>query len=143
MSAASFSSSTFLISASTSSSDIVAVPSLVTTAISMFLDEGSTSSSSARRHSFVVASPSVSSWCFSSHSRTALELRPVALAFHSEYVPLGSVWNSCGAPSGEKPQMSVESPKGRTPPLCVYFCWTPPTYRVMYSTDAESSRVRR
>ena len=44
---------------------------------------------------------------------------------------------------GEAAQMSVESPKGRTPPLCVYFCWTPPTYRVMYSTDAESSRVRR
>ena len=33
--------------------------------------------------------------------------------------------------------------KGRTPPLWVYFCCTPPTYRAMYSTLALSSSVSR
>ena len=66
----------------------------------------------------------------------------MALAFHSEYVPLGSGGTAAARPRGEAADERRE-PKGRTPPLCVYFCWTPPTYPVMYSTDAESSRVRR
>ena len=45
----------------------------------------------------------------------------MALAFHAEYVPVGSVWYSLGVPSGSKPTISVEIPNGRTPPLCVYF----------------------
>ena len=84
-SAACFSSSTFLISASTFSLVRVVVPPGVTTAISMFLDDGSTSSNSARKHNLAVSSPPVvSAKCFSSHSLTAFEFRPVALAFHSE-----------------------------------------------------------
>ena len=47
------------------------------------------------------------------------------------------------APVLSKPMMSVEMPKGRTPPLCVYRCWMPETYSAMYSTEGASSNVSR
>lgn len=43
------------------------------------------------------------------------------ITFHEEWIPDGSVWNNLGVPSGSNPTMRVEIPKGRTPPLCVYF----------------------
>lgn len=60
--------------------------------------------------------------------RTVFELRPIALAFHAEWMPEGSVWYRHGvlltsgpdpAEGGRKPATSVEMPNGRTPPLCV------------------------
>lgn len=56
---------------------------------------------------------------------TVLEFLPTAFAFQALKVPEGSVWYRAGLPSGLKPTISVEMPKGRTPPLCVYFCCTP------------------
>lgn len=44
---------------------------------------------------------------------------------------------------GSNPTIRVEIPNGRTPPDWVYFCWTPATYLVMYSTVTGSSTVRR
>ena len=56
---------------------------------------------------------------FSRYSFTVFWLRPVATAFHDVWLPEGSVWKSFGLPSVSKPMISVEIPKGRTPPLCV------------------------
>jgi hypothetical protein len=57
-------------------------------------------------------------------------------------MPEGSVWYRRGTLLPlSKPTIMVLMPKGRTPPLCVYRCWTPATYLVMYSMDAGSSTV--
>ena len=55
-------------------------------------------------------------------SPTVFEFRPMEAAFQAECVPEGSVWYSAGRASESKPTTSVEMPKGRVPPLCVYFC---------------------
>ena len=74
-------------------------------------------------------------------------------------MPEGSVMYNFGS-LWSKPTISVEIPKGRTPPLWVYFfkrelayymhlfsgyhtCWIWAIWRVMYSTDAGSSTVNR
>jgi hypothetical protein len=57
----------------------------------------------ARRHR------SLSNW-----GRTVLELRPMALAVHSEKVPLGSVWYRHGRPSGSNPaDIATQHPASR------------------------------
>lgn len=141
-SAAAFSSSSSLITASTSSSLKIYTPSFAfITAISIIFEEGSTVSNNAYTTALTVPIPSVSCQCFSKNSLTVLEFRPIALAFHAEKVPEGSVWKRYGVFGGSKPMISVEMPKGRTPPDYVYFCCTPAMYRVSCSTEMGSSYV--
>ena len=64
--------------------------------------------------------------------------------YHAEYIPLGSVWYSLASfPLGSNPMTRVLIPNGLTPPDCVYRCWTPAMYFVMYSIDTGSSTVNR
>ena len=63
--------------------------------------------------------------------------------FHAEYVPAGSFKYSCGLPSFANPASMLLTPKGRTPPLCVYFCWVFAMNLAMYSIDGASSQVSR
>lgn len=54
---------------------------------------------------------------FSKNSRTVLDERPIALAFHAEKMPLGSVKYSLGVGSSwSNPVIKHEMPNGRTPP---------------------------
>lgn len=61
---------------------------------------------------------------------TVLEFRPIEAAFQAECVPEGSVWYSAGLASLSNPTTRVDMPKGRVPPLCVYFCWMLAIHRV-------------
>ena len=76
-------------------------------------------------------------------SGTVLELRPIAAAFQAECVPEGSVWNSAGLPLASNPTTRVDMPKGRMPPLCVYFCWMLAIHLVRYSTCGTPSCQER
>ncbi len=58
-------------------------------------------------------------------------------------MPDGSVWYNFGTLSESKPIMRLDTPKGRTPPDWVYFCWIPAIYLVMYSMETGSSTVKR
>ena len=73
----------------------------------------------------------VESGSFVPTSPTVLELRPMEAAFQAECVPEGSVWHCAVRASETKPSTSGEPPKGRVPPLCVYFCWMLAIHRVM------------
>ena len=148
-SAAALSASTSATTASTSSavkyrSSFPLDPSTATSAVAELT---STVSARARRASFAAPFPlrSVPSSCFSRNSRADLALRPMAAALQAEYVPEGSVWYRAGFWDSEesKPAISVEMPKGLTPPDCVYFCWMPAMCLVMCSTPGRSSIVSR
>jgi len=67
---------------------------------------------------------------FSRYSLRIEALLPIALAFHSENAPDGSVWKSLGCPSW-KPVKKQETPNGLTPPFWVYYCWTAETLLAM------------
>lgn len=61
--------------------------------------------------------------------RNTLVIKPLKqemfrLTFHAEKIPDGSVMYNLGERGSDssKPMMSVEMPKGLTPPDCVYFC---------------------
>ena len=64
--------------------------------------------------------------------------RWLSIRSESQRVRSGKVF---GFLSESAPMISVQSPNGRTPPFCVYFCWIPAMKRAMYSTDAGSSTV--
>lgn len=66
----------------------------------------------------------------------------MAAAFQAECVPEGSVWNSAGRFSASKPTTRVDMPKGRMPPLCVYFCWMLAIHRVRYSTCGARRQIQ-
>lgn len=104
----------------------------------MFLAPVWTTSSRLFIVSLIVSSRDMSSlWFFSRNSRTVFDDRPIAFAFekrwackvqpedahtfHALYIPLGSVWYNLGRLSwGSNPTISVDIPKGRTPPDWVY-----------------------
>ena len=90
---------------------------------------------------------------FAAHTQTPPQL-PSAVAQTAPkpaagWVPLQSFSPLQSAPSVRVPfgyvpgAISVEMPKGRTPPLCVYFCWMPETYSATCSTEGASSKVSR
>mmetsp|Transcript_22278 Transcript_22278/g.75320 ORF Transcript_22278/g.75320 Transcript_22278/m.75320 type:complete len:274 (+) Transcript_22278:104-925(+) len=113
---------------------------------SMFLaPESTTSRSVLTVRSSAASSSRPSTHSFSRNSRIDFALRPpIALAFQEKYVPEGSIWYICGCcVAASKPTMSEETPKGRTPPRCVYRCCVAARKRAMYSTDGASSHVRR
>lgn len=88
---------------------------------SMFFSDSTTSRSVSIAKRVVACWFSPSAYLPSRNSRSSFDFLPIALAFHWPTAPDGSVWNSYGLPSA-KPVRKVETPKGRVPPLCVYFC---------------------